>query len=110
MNSQHSNGWVDDGSSSAGREGGDDGSEDHVTEVEVALAQGIASSLRTLVIASFRAPPNKFVLGETKGDKRRRKGGGGYLVPLVGCRSTEWPVYHIQYQPNRLRQGAPWPM
>lgn len=79
MNSQHSNGWVDDGSSSAGREGGDEGSEDHVTEVEVALAQGIASSLRTLVIASFRAPPNKFVLGETKGDKRRRKGGGGIL-------------------------------
>lgn len=35
-----------------------------MTEVEAALAQGIASSLRTLVIASFRAPPNKFVLGE----------------------------------------------
>ncbi|CAM9838706.1 unnamed protein product, partial [Choristocarpus tenellus] len=31
--------------------------------MEIALAQGIASSLRTLVIASFRAPPNKFVLG-----------------------------------------------
>uniref|UniRef100_A0A7S1TRP6 U-box domain-containing protein n=1 Tax=Phaeomonas parva TaxID=124430 RepID=A0A7S1TRP6_9STRA len=28
-----------------------------------ALAQGIATSLRTLVIASFRAPPTRFVLG-----------------------------------------------
>lgn len=28
-----------------------------------ALARGIASSLRTLVIASFRAPPTRFVLG-----------------------------------------------
>mmetsp|Transcript_23568 Transcript_23568/g.30565 ORF Transcript_23568/g.30565 Transcript_23568/m.30565 type:complete len:728 (-) Transcript_23568:351-2534(-) len=28
-----------------------------------ALVQGIASSLRTLVIASFRAPPTRFVLG-----------------------------------------------
>lgn len=32
---------------------------------EDTLAQGIASSLRTLVIASFRAPPNKYVLGES---------------------------------------------
>lgn len=66
VNSQHSNGWIDDGSSSAGLEGGDEGgSQEHTTEAEAALAQGIASSLRTLVIASFRAPPNKFVLGET---------------------------------------------
>eukprot|EP00752_Nemacystus_decipiens_P008440 g7544.t1 len=63
VGSQHSNGWIDDESSSVGRQEGDKGSEEHVTEVEAALAQGIASSLRTLVIASFRAPPNKFVLG-----------------------------------------------
>lgn len=64
-NSQFSNGWVDEGSSSTGGGEGADGNEEHAaTEVEAALAQGIASSLRTLVIASFRAPPNKFVLGE----------------------------------------------
>lgn len=67
VNSQHSNGWVDDGSSSAGREEAEEGNQEHISEVEVALAQGIASSLRTLVIASFRAPPNKFVLGEKGG-------------------------------------------
>lgn len=48
-----------------GQEEGEEGNQEDITEVEVALAQGIASSLRTLVIASFRAPPNKFVLGET---------------------------------------------
>lgn len=42
--------------------GGRDGEQE--AGAEAALAQGIASSLRTLVIASFRAPPNMFVLGE----------------------------------------------
>eukprot|EP00904_Undaria_pinnatifida_P002427 jgi/Undpi1/12185/HiC_scaffold_5.g01861.m1 len=37
---------------------------------EAALAQGIASSLRTLVIASFRAPPNMFVLERPGGEAR----------------------------------------
>lgn len=62
--SQYSNGWVDEGSSSTGGEEGTDGNKEHMTGVEAALAQGMASSLRTLVIASFRAPPNKYVLGE----------------------------------------------
>lgn len=42
--------------------------QDHLRSKQVdedTLAQGIASSLRTLVIASFRAPPNKYVLGES---------------------------------------------
>lgn len=68
MSGQQSDGWVHDGSSSGGPEKDERGSEERIiTEVEAALAQGIASSLRTLVIASFRAPPNKFVLGETNG-------------------------------------------
>ncbi|CAM9224809.1 unnamed protein product [Hapterophycus canaliculatus] len=63
-NSQLTNGWVDEASSSSsGREEAVAGVTDNIAEAEAALAQGIASSLRTLVIASFRAPPNKFVLG-----------------------------------------------
>lgn len=63
-NSQSANGWVDEGTSAIGQEEGEDECRHRKTGVEAALAQGIASSLRTLVIASFRAPPNKFVLGE----------------------------------------------
>lgn len=63
-NSQSANGWVDEGTSALGQEEGEDDLRHRKAGVEAALAQGIASSLRTLVIASFRAPPNKFVLGE----------------------------------------------
>lgn len=84
VNSQQSNGCVDDGFSSVGREERKEGSEEHMAEVESALAQGISSSLRTLVIASFRAPPNKFVLGETNGGTT-----GDHFVPLLGCGNTE---------------------
>lgn len=63
-NSQSANGWVDGGTSTIGQGDGEDDYRHHEDGVEAALAQGIASSLRTLVIASFRAPPNKFVLGE----------------------------------------------
>ncbi|CAM9297046.1 unnamed protein product [Ectocarpus sp. 4 AP-2014] len=62
-NSQSANGWVDEGTSAIGQEEGEDDCRRRKAGVEAALAQGIASSLRTLVIASFRAPPNKFVLG-----------------------------------------------
>lgn len=60
-------GWVDESSGTVCEKGeNDEGRGDQDYRVEAALAQGIASSLRTLVIASFRAPPNKFVLGEGK--------------------------------------------
>lgn len=65
--SQLTNGWVDEANSgSSGREQAVTDGRDDAAEAEAALAQGIASSLRTLVIASFRAPPNKFVLGEAR--------------------------------------------
>lgn len=58
------------------------------TEAQVALepvvAQGVASSLRTLVIASFRAPANKFMLGLLRRlnptASLLRVGGGGFIA------------------------------
>ena len=58
---------------------------ENASGVEAALAQGIASSLRTLVIASFRAPPNKFVLGKTAAVTAGCGWGGGYNAVRKIC-------------------------
>lgn len=63
VNHQPVEGWTE--GDSGGRDGGGR-TERENSSAEAALAKGIASSLRTLVIASFRAPPNKFVLGKKK--------------------------------------------